>query len=212
MPDVAALRAELRERLSPARAAHAERVATTARELAALHGLCPDWAELAGLLHDWYRETSEAEILRLATGCGVLSAGVAAEQIVPAALHGPVAARLLPTRWPDIPAEVWQAVDRHTTGDAGMTNFDCLIYVADLVEPGHAYPGVRELRAAAASDLRTAARAGMEATIERLLRRGLPIDLRTVAARNALLARTHAADGLGAGGVSRGGQAADSCR
>lgn len=192
LPDAEELRRAVRGHLSAARAAHVQRVAATAVDLARLHGLRSDWAEIAGLLHDWYRETPSEEIVALARECGALPPGIAAEQIVPAALHGPVAARLLPGRWPDIPAEVLQAIDCHTTGDAAMTVFDCLLYVADMVEPGHAYAGVEALRAEASRDLRAAACAGMEATMERLLRRGLPVDLRTVPARNALLARLRA--------------------
>ena len=187
-PSPQELRQELRTRLSAPRAAHVERVAATARELAVRHHLEPELAELAGLLHDWFRELPAAEIVRLAGACGVLPAGGPAD-LVPSALHGPVAARLLPARWPGVPAEVWLAVDRHTTGDPQMTAFDCLLFVADMVEPGHSFPGVAELRAAAGRDLWVAARQGMDLTLARLLAAGRSVDGRTVRARNALLAR-----------------------
>ena len=189
VPTATEVRLAVGEHLSPGRAAHVGRVAAAAMQLADTHGLRRDWAELAGLLHDWYREVPFPEIVSLARACGAVPAGVAEAQIVPAALHGPVAARLLPQRWPDLPPEVLVAIDRHTTGDPEMTAFDCLLYVADLIEPGHTFAGVEGPRAAAARDLGEAARLGMEATIERLLHRGAPIDPRTVAARNALLAR-----------------------
>ncbi len=185
----AEVRAALRTRLGPGRAAHCERVADTAVALARHHGLDPAAAELAGLLHDWYRECGAGEILALARGCGVVAPDVPDEQIVPAVLHGPVAARRLPRRWPGLSQNVLDAIDRHTTGDAGMTAFDCLIYVADLIEPGHRYPGVEALRTLAQRDLYAATLAGMGAGIVRLVQSVRRIDLRTVAARNALLVR-----------------------
>lgn len=189
MQPTSEIRAAVERQLSPPRLAHVVRVAETAVRLAARHGCEATSAELAGLLHDWYREVPDAEIVSLARACGVLGPGERLDQIVPAALHGPVAARLLPRRWPDLPPEVCSAIDRHTTGDPDMTLLDCLIFVADMVEPGHTYPGVQELRARAEIDLWGAALAGMTATMERLLGRGKVIDLRTVAARNVLLMR-----------------------
>lgn len=189
MPDQAEVRAALWRQVGAGRAAHSERVAATAAALAGVHGLPVAQAELAGLLHDWYKEVPSPEILDLARGCGALPATLAPAQVVAAALHGPVAARLLPRRWPDLPPEVLSAVDRHTTGDPEMTAFDALLYVADLVEPAHAYPGVDALRALAGSDLWGAVLAGMDQTLGHVLRRGRRIDARTVAARNALLHR-----------------------
>jgi len=189
LPEASEADAALSARLSPPRAAHCRRVAATAVRLAGLHGLPAGAAELAGLLHDWCREMPEPELLAAARDLGLL-AGLRPAQVVPAVLHGPVAARLLPQRWPDLPPTVLQAIDRHTTGDPEMTALDCLIYVADLIEPGHAFDGLASLRALAETDLAAAALAAAEAGLTRLLQRGRPIDLRTVAARNALLLRT----------------------
>lgn len=189
MPPSHEIRAELPLQLSAPRVAHVLRVAQTAVRLAYRHGLDAPMAEVAALLHDWYREVSDADIVAMARGCGVLTAEQRPDQLIPAALHGPVAARLLPRRWPDLPPEVCSAIDCHTTGAPDMTLADCLLYVADMVEPGHTYAGADELRATAEADLWRAALAGMSATIERLLRRGRPIEPRTVMARNALLAR-----------------------
>ena len=188
MPPFDEIRRELLLRLSPPRAAHVLRVAQTAVRLAELHACDRTQAEAAALLHDWYREVPAAEIVALARECGALGSDERPDQIVPAALHGPVAARLLPRRWPDLPAAVCSAIDRHTTGAPDMSALDCLLYVADMIEPGHTYEGVQALRAAAETDLRQATLAGMTATMQRLLQRGRAIDLRTVAARNALLA------------------------
>ncbi len=189
MPSVDEVTSALHQQLSPPRAAHVLRVADTAVRLAQRHGVDAVQARLAGLLHDWYREVPDAQIVELAYQAGVLSGKVSPGQLVPAALHGPVAARLLPRRWPDLSHDVLAAIDCHTTGAPDMTPLGCLLYVADMTEPAHDFPGVGELRASAERDLWAAALEGMNATLRRLLERGRAIDLRSIAARNALLAR-----------------------
>jgi nicotinate (nicotinamide) nucleotide adenylyltransferase len=185
--DVAAVRAAVVARLGPERAAHSLRVAETAARLAARHGLDPHEAYLAGLLHDWCREEPEEALLREAERLGLPLPEPA--QRVTAVLHGPVAARVLPERWPGLSRTVLDAIDRHTTGDPAMTAFDCLIYVADLVEPEHRFPGVEALRAAAEEDLWQACLDGLTLTLRHLLETGRRVDPRAVAARNALLVR-----------------------
>ena len=39
-------------------------------------------------------------------------------------------------RFPDLDACVFQAIDRHTLGDADMTPLDMVLFVADGIEPG----------------------------------------------------------------------------
>lgn len=192
MPGVDEVARAVTGRLSPERAAHVARVATTATELARRHGMDAECAALAGWLHDWCREVPGPELVRLSREHGVAPAQ--GQALIVSALHGPLAARLLPQTWPDLPAVVLQAIDRHTTGDAGMTDLDCLIYVSDAIEPGRSYPGVDRLRALAAEDLRGATRGVMEAGLADLLRRGKPIDTRSVRAWNDLVVQQRSAD------------------
>ncbi len=194
------VRAALRRQLSAPRAAHSERVAEAAADLAARHGQDADAARLAGWLHDWYKEVPARELVALARSCGVLPADARPEDVVTSVLHGPVAARLLPRRWPELPAAVLDAVDRHTTGDPAMTPLDCCLYVGDMIEPGHDWDGLEALRALAARDLWAATLAGMDIGLRHLLERGRPVDLRTVAARNAVLRRVRGAGAAGAAG------------
>ncbi len=203
MPELDEVAAAVRAQLSAPRAEHCARVAETARRLALRHGLDPRDAELAGWLHDWYREVSASEIVALALRAGVPDADQEPAQVVSSTLHGPVAARLLPERWPDLSAAVLRSVDRHTTGAADMGPLDCLVYLADLLEPGHAEPELAELRILADQDLESATLAALEGSLRRLLDRGRPISVRTVQARNALLSRRGAPASGGPGTSSR---------
>src|SRR3712207_5300620 len=81
-----------RKRLSDKRHAHTLRVAETAERLAKLHGLDPQRARLAGLLHDTAREIGKQELLRVAEEDGLSVGDFERER--PILLHGPVAAEL----------------------------------------------------------------------------------------------------------------------
>ena len=41
---------------------------------------------------------------------------------------------------------ILRAIRLHTTGDSGMTDFDALIYAADLIEPTRTFHGVEDYR------------------------------------------------------------------
>ncbi len=189
MPSRTAVERALEERLSPARAAHVRRVAQEAVALAQRFGLPPDAALWAGLLHDWYKEVPTADLVRLAREAGVIAPEVPDAAIMVGTLHGPVAARLLPRQWPELPPSVLDAIDRHTTGDPQMSDLDCVVYVADLIEPERRFAGVEQLRELATRDLYAATLSGMTATLQDLLRRGRRIDPRAVLARNAMVVR-----------------------
>jgi len=68
--------------------------------------------------------------------------------------------------------EILRAIRLHTTGDAGMSAFDALIYAADLIEPGRAFEGVDELRALVPQGPDAFMRAALLRSAERLERAG----------------------------------------
>lgn len=142
-------RAAVRARLRSRAAAHCERTATTARELAARFGLDERAAELAGLLHDWSREVPDAALLAYAEmhGLTVLDE----ERAHPYLLHARVAAEQLREDFTGIGLDVLSAVAAHTVGVVPMTPLDKVVYIADAIEPERVYPGVECLRETASS-------------------------------------------------------------
>lgn len=129
----AALEAHMRA-VKPKRYAHSLGVARTAAELAETYGVDVFDAAAAGLIHDWDKILPDAELLARAAQLGVTVSG-SPSHAVPL-LHGPVAARELPERFPDLSPEVFQAVARHTVGSTDMTPLDMVVFVADAIEPG----------------------------------------------------------------------------
>ena len=133
---IKALEQDLREHMEaakPRRYQHSLSVARIAEQMALIYGVNPLDARIAGILHDWDKVLEPKEQIALAQELGV-DLGVAAELVQPL-LHGMTAARHLPERYPQLPAEVWQAIARHTLGHAQMSPLDMVIFVADGIEP-----------------------------------------------------------------------------
>lgn len=130
----------------PRRLAHSRGVAACAERLASTYGVDPFLARAAGLLHDWDKATPEDELVRRSRELGI-DWGVDPELVRPL-LHGAVSARELPARYPELPREVWRAVEVHTTAAASMSPLDMVLFVADGIEPGRpAAPGIEATRA-----------------------------------------------------------------
>jgi predicted HD superfamily hydrolase involved in NAD metabolism len=166
-----------RERLSDKRYAHTLRVAETAEHLAKLHGLDPERARLAGLLHDTAREVGKEELLRVAEEDGLPVGGFERER--PILLHGPVAAELAMEDLGVEDGEILDAVRAHTTGEPGMGPLALALFVADKIEPGREQPGVEDLRELASVSLHRAARAALEDSISYNERRDRPAHLKS---------------------------------
>lgn len=161
-----------RERLSPKRYGHTLRVAETAEDLARVHGIDPQRARLAALLHDAARELSPDEFLALARNWGLPIWEPEREN--PKLLHGPVAAELARREIGVEDGEVLDAIREHTTGRPGMGPLSLVLYVADKIEPARDYPSVGRLRRLAREDLRGAAAESLRRSIAHNEERGRP--------------------------------------
>jgi predicted HD superfamily hydrolase involved in NAD metabolism len=127
------------------RLAHSLSVAETCEGLACAYGVDPFEARCSGLLHDWEKSLTREETLARASALGI-DMGCPLELVVPL-LHGPLAARELPSLYPSLPHEVFQAIDRHTLGDAHMSPLDEVLFVADGIEPLRpGSPGIERVR------------------------------------------------------------------
>ena len=109
----------------PHRLAHSLSVARTAEELALAYGADPFLARVAGTLHDWCKALSNDQQISRARELGI-DLGVELESVAPL-LHGIIAARTLPARYPGLPPEVWRAVEVHTTAAVDMSPLDQVI-------------------------------------------------------------------------------------
>lgn len=129
------IEADVREHLAakPRRLAHSLSVAETAERYALTYGVDPFLARCAGLLHDWEKARGGREQEGLARELGI-EFGVDLSLVRPL-LHGPIAARTLPGRYPELPASVWRAIEVHTVAAPDMSPLDEVLFVADGLEP-----------------------------------------------------------------------------
>lgn len=156
--------------LSEARYAHSLRVAGTARHLAKTHGLDPNEAETAGLLHDVARELKPEELLKRAGEWDIPVDDI--EQERPMLLHAPVAAILARQKVGIEDPGILAAIRAHTTGEPGMSPLALVLYLADKIEPERHYSSVKELRKLAKHDLHRAVAAALSASIRHSEQRG----------------------------------------
>ncbi|WP_303727615.1 bis(5'-nucleosyl)-tetraphosphatase (symmetrical) YqeK [Denitrobacterium detoxificans] len=138
----------LAARVGKKRYKHSVGVAKTAKKLAKLYGYNPKVARMAGILHDWDKGLGVYEIRERAQTLGVDLDPQISENM-PWLLHGPTAAAALRLEYPEFGEEVFQAIARHTSGAAEMSPLDCIIYVADIIEPNRTFgdmKGIKRLR------------------------------------------------------------------
>jgi predicted HD superfamily hydrolase involved in NAD metabolism len=101
--------------------------------------------------------------------------------------HGPVAASIVQERMGIRDEDVLNAIRYHTTGRAGMTRLEKIIYLADYIEPGRQFPGLDEVRELAEKDLDSAVKKAIGNTIIFLVEKSAPIFPDTFKAYNDLL-------------------------
>lgn len=143
-----ARKAELENRVSPKRFKHSLGVSDTCVQLAKEYGVDVKKARLAGLLHDWDKGYDDVQ-----ARARVHELGMQDEidpyivEHMPGVLHGITAARALERDFPGIPADVLQAIGRHTTAASDMAPLDMALYIADAIEPNRQFGRIDELRA-----------------------------------------------------------------
>lgn len=173
-----------RKAVSQKRLRHIEGVADCAEALAKRYGVDVYKARVAGLLHDWMRETPGSELLQWSRRYGIPIDR--AYQAHPDLLHGPVAAERGREEFDITDESILNAVRAHTLGAPQMDELACILYLSDAIECTRDYPGVDALRTLAQEDLMRATIACMEQSIAHLKTKHLPVHPVTICALRAL--------------------------
>ncbi|GAB3795237.1 bis(5'-nucleosyl)-tetraphosphatase (symmetrical) YqeK [Virgibacillus kimchii] len=142
---------KVREQLTKERFEHTLRVAETGVHLAELYGVSTKKTELAAIFHDYAKYRPAEEMARW----------IKTTKTLPKDLlnyhhelwHGPVGAVLVERECGITDKEVLAGIHYHTTGRAGMSKLEMIIFLADYIEPKRSFPGVEEVREQAQSDL-----------------------------------------------------------
>ncbi|MGA8575179.1 MAG: bis(5'-nucleosyl)-tetraphosphatase (symmetrical) YqeK [Candidatus Cybelea sp.] len=138
---------------------HSVRVARCAETLARRHGVDSRKARLAGMLHDLARLYTPERLLVDSEARGF--AIDAAEREHPMLLHARLGAAIARERFGIDDPEVLSAIEKHTTGAEVMSPLDCVVYLADSLEPNRRFAERGELWERALRDLAGATREAM---------------------------------------------------
>jgi predicted HD superfamily hydrolase involved in NAD metabolism len=159
---------------------HSVRVARCAELLALRHGLETRQARLAGMLHDLARLYSGERLIAECERRGLAIDSF--ERNHPFLLHAKVSAAIAKERFGVGDPQVLSAIGKHTTAAAAMSPLDCVVYLADSLEPLRTFPERAALWDLAKRDLTSAMRETLIASFGHLRTRGMPIAPQTLAA------------------------------
>ena len=200
------LRVQLRGEMSEKRYRHTVAVEAMATRLGELYlpQMIPQ-LRAAALLHDITKEFSLKTQLQILQRFGIIT--YYSDEISPKTLHARTAALLIPEKYPAFAdPRVVEAVRWHTTGRAGMSVSERLIYLADYIDMSRTFPdciALRDMfwgadpagmsRVEREAHLRAVLLSSFDRTVTALLEEGSLISPETIQARNELVEETRRA-------------------
>lgn len=177
--------AKIEAALPKSRYKHTLGVIQCAQALAGRYGVDGQAAKWAALLHDCAKKVDDDEAIAMC-----IAWGIELDEIMLQAtqlIHGPLGAQLAQREYGIEDADILDAIRYHTTGKPLMSSLCKIVFLADIIEPGRNFPGVKELRLLANSNLDKAVCKAMDLAIEFILQRNELLHPLTVLARNDLL-------------------------
>lgn len=181
--DIANIREHVKSQLSEGRFNHTIRVTETAIELARRFGGNVEQVTLAALLHDYAKDREEYELREL------IQQYELPKELLDYDLelwHGPVAAKIAERQFHIKDVDILNAIYYHTTGRAGMSLVELIVFLADYIEPARSFPGVEAVRKDAQQDIIVAVRNAVKNTIIFLIKKNVTIHPHTFLAYNDL--------------------------
>lgn len=177
----------LRGRLKEKRFLHSLNVAASAVELAKRFGANEDKAYIAGLLHDITKnETDENQLQIMGSGGIILTE---TQKNNPKLWHAMSGSVYLKQTLGITDEEILGAVRWHTTGKAGMSLLEKVVFIADYISAERDYPDVDVMRHLAETSLDAAALYALKFSMRNLSEKEKPICEDSVAYYNELIIR-----------------------
>ena len=174
------LRAFIRPKMDPKRFLHSLCVERRAVRLARIWGAEPYKAAVAGILHDVCKRMDPEVLLQMINVSGIIN-GIHFES-QPKLLHSYAGALYVQRELGIQDTDIINAIRYHTTGRAGMSLLEEIIYMADLTSAERDYPDAPEVRVLAETDLKKAMAFAMVYITGELKKKGRWICPDTVAA------------------------------
>lgn len=174
-----------REKLSPHRFEHTLRVVDSALALGRKYGANDRKTKIAALLHDIMKDTPHRDRLSIIEKSGIILCDV--DRRSPNIWHSIAGAVYMREELGIDDEDIYNAVYYHTTGRAGMSKLEKVIYVADYISADRSYNGVEEMRRLAGDSLEDAMLFALEFCITKLANARELIHPNGVACYNELL-------------------------
>ena len=170
---------KLKKELDAQRFAHTLGVESCAREMARRFGEDEEKAALAGLLHDCAKCMTLSQMQKAAKDVPVDPMMRESKALLHALAGRCVARNVYGVQ----DEEVLGAIRWHTTGHAGMTRLEKIVYLADMIEPGRkSYPGLEALRVLCRQDLELAMHQALRMSRDHVREQDRPLHPDTLAA------------------------------
>lgn len=175
--DISLLKSTISERMPIERFEHVLRVVDTARELAIKYEVSVVKAEQAALLHDIAKFMDQQSLRLILERENIDDRLLAFHHEL---WHGPVGSIIANNELGIDDADVLNAVRYHTTGRSGMSLLEKVIYVADMIEPGRTFPGVKQLREISMENIDVVMGACIHQSVQYLVSKRVPIFLDSI--------------------------------
>ena len=145
--EICDLRLRVRSYLSDGRYAHTLSVEGECAYMAGI--LMPEHERslrAAALLHDIAKKQTYEKQLNYIRDCDIVNMTVKDGKVIEAVAHAPAGAAMVISDFPEFASpDIVSAVRYHTTGRAGMTVFEAIVFLADYIEPTRKYAECRAL-------------------------------------------------------------------
>jgi len=180
----------LKQTLSGERFRHSVEVMKEAGKLAEFYGVNAEKARIAGLLHDCAKSVSNDEIFKELEKYNVLLDDI--QKKTPALLHSILGSFYANEYYGVEDREILSAIYWHTTGKAGMTMLEKIIFVADYIECGRNFEGVEEARKQVYKDMEKCIAVCCDSTIRYIIQKGWLLHPYIIDARNEAIMKIEA--------------------
>ena len=175
----------IKSRMSEYRYKHSVNVSKEAVRLAKKYGANEEKAAIAGILHDITKENSKDEQLQIMSDGGIILDNV--QKSSSKLWHGISGSIYIRDNLGITDEDILNAIKYHTTGRAGMSVLEKVIFVADFTSEERDYSGISTIRKKANKSLEDAMLYGLQFTLKDLSKRALIIHPDALACYNEIV-------------------------
>lgn len=175
----------IKSMMSENRYNHCVNVSKEAVKLAKRYGCDEEKAAIAGILHDITKEIPKEEQLQIMLDSGIILDDI--QKNAPKLWHGISGSAYIKNHLDIDDEDILNAICYHTTGRAGMSLLEKIIFVADFTSEERTYKGVATMRKKSRKSLEDAMLYGFKFTFSDLSSRELAIHPDELACYNEIV-------------------------